>query len=48
MKKYMTPELSELLTLEEVLADSEDDNLGDDFVGGDGFDDESDELIIAD
>lgn len=48
MKKYMTPELSELLTLEDVLADSEDDNLGDDFVTDDNFDDESDTLIIAD
>ena len=48
MKKYMTPELSELLALEDVLANSDLDNTDDDPVGDDGFDDESDTLIIAD
>ena len=49
MKKYMTPELSELFTLEDVLADSTLDNLGGDPAGDDGFDDESDIFeIVAD
>ncbi len=49
MKKYMTPELSELFTLEDVLADSDLDNIGGDPAGDDGFDDESEGFeIIAD
>lgn len=49
MKKYMTPELSELFTLEDVLADSDLDNIGSDPAGDDGFDDESDSFeLIAD
>ena len=49
MKKYMTPELSELFTLEDVLADSDLDNIGGDPAGEDGFDDESGNFeIIAD
>jgi hypothetical protein len=49
MKKYMTPELSELFNLEDVLADSDLDNLGGDPAGDDGFDNESEGFeIIAD
>ena len=49
MKKYMTPELSELFNLEDVLADSDLDNVGGDPAGDDGFDDESENFeIIAD
>lgn len=49
MKKYMTPELSELFTLEDVLADSDLDNLGSDPAVDDGFDNESEGFkLIAD
>ena len=49
MKKYMTPELSELFILEDVLADSDLDNIGGDPAGDDGFDGESDNFeLIAD
>ncbi|MGM9550721.1 MAG: hypothetical protein ACI3XA_00515 [Clostridia bacterium] len=45
MKKYMTPALSELLELEDVLANSELDNVTDDPATGDDYDKE-DELIV--
>lgn len=45
MKKYMTPELSELFMLEDVLANSELDNTTGDPAGDDGYDNES-ELIV--
>ncbi len=49
MKKYMTPELSELFNLEDVLADSDLDNVGGDPAGNDGFDEESEGFeLIAD
>ncbi len=49
MKKYMTPELSELFKLEDVLSDSDSDNVTDDPAGSDGFDQESDGFaVIAD
>ncbi len=49
MKKYMTPELSELFTLEDVLADSDLDNIGDAPGNDDNFDKESEGFeIIAD
>ncbi len=50
MKKYMTPELSELFVLEDVLANSDSDNIGGDPVGGDdGYDSENSGFeIIAD
>ncbi len=50
MKKYMTPELSELFTLEDVLADSDLDNVGGDPAAEDTtFDNESEGFeIIAD
>lgn len=49
MKKYMTPELSELFILEDVLADSDLDNVGGDPAGDDGFDSETESFeLIAD
>lgn len=49
MKKYMTPELSELFTLEDVLADSDFDNIGGDPAPDDDFGKESEGFdIIAD
>lgn len=46
MKKYMTPELSELFMLEDVLADSSLDNVGEDPAGDDGYDKPDDNLIV--
>lgn len=48
MKKYMTPELSELFTLVDVLANSNLDNLGGDPADDGDFDVEDDFKIIAD
>lgn len=50
MKKYTTPELSELFMLEDVLADSTLDNIGNDPAGEDStYDQEAEQFsIIAD
>lgn len=49
MKKYMTPELSELFNLEDVLITSGDDNVQDDPFQDGTFDGESEGFeIIAD
>ena len=49
MKKYMTPELSELFMLEDILVNSDDDNIFEDPFE-DGTHDAEDELfeLIAD
>lgn len=45
MKKYMTPELSDLFLLEDVLLDSAVDNVENDPASGDDYDKE-DDLIV--